>query len=90
MAATCLGSMYFGTSSHAAFSQLLYELKSPEQPTGAKSMLYSALFNVAGRPPREWPGLHPPWKAFKESDIDWEKVAWLEDQMEHSSRRPDG
>ena len=81
MAATCLGSIYLGTRSASAFRQFLRELKDPHQPSSVKDSLYTALFKVAGRPPLEWPGLQSPWKAFKESDIDWDKVAWLEDQL---------
>jgi hypothetical protein len=81
MAATCLGSIYLGTRSANAFHQLVRELKDPHQPSSVKGSLYTALFKVAGRPPLEWPGLQSPWKTFKESGIDWDKVAWLEDQL---------
>ena len=81
MAATCLGSIYLGARSVNAFRQLVRELKNPRQPPSVKDSLYTALFKVAGRPPLEWPGLQSPWKALKESYIDWDKVAWLEDQL---------
>jgi hypothetical protein len=83
MAAACLGSIYFGTLSARIFRQFLEELKSPEQPLRVKDTIYSTLFQIAGRPPLEWPGAQLPWKVFEESDIDWEKIAQLEDQMEN-------
>lgn len=82
MAATCLGSIYFGARSAHIFRQLLAELKSPEQPLRVKDSIYGTLFAIAGRPPVEWPSVQLPWKVFEESDIDWEKIAQLEDQME--------
>lgn len=83
MAATCLGKIFFGTLHSRIFRQLLAELKSPDQPQLAKHSLYVALFQVAGRPPLEWPGLLGAPRVFGEKDIDWEKVAWLQDQMEN-------
>lgn len=82
LAATCIGKIWFNTGSRQIFRQLLAELKNPDQPALAKSLIYSALFKIAGRPPLEWPGLQTPRKVFEESDIDWEKVARLEDQLE--------
>lgn len=81
MAAACIGSMHFGRRSIAVFRRLVAELKNPSQPPLAKSGIYNSLFELAGRPPSEWPGLQARLKLFEESDIDWEKVAWLEDQM---------
>lgn len=83
MAGTCLGNIYFAVKSRRVFAMFVRELKNPKQPWGAKDLIYSALFKLAGRPPLEWPGDSGPRKAFEESDIDWEKVAWLEDQMEN-------
>jgi hypothetical protein len=84
MAATCLGKIYFNSRSRSVFIRLLDQLKAPGQPDSAKGLIYSALFKVAGRPPSEWPGLLSPRKVFERSDIDWNKVAWLEDQMEET------
>lgn len=81
MAATCLGNIFFGTRQPWIFHQLLAQLKSPDQPPLAKHSLYVALFQVAGRPPLEWPGLLTPPRVLQEKDFDWEKVAWLEDQL---------
>lgn len=82
MAAAGLGKIYFASLLPEAFRQLLAELKNPYQSVSVKGSIYGTLFKVAARPPSEWPGLHGPRKVFEESDIDWEKLAWLEDQME--------
>jgi HEAT repeat protein len=81
MAATCLGKVHFASLHREAFRRMLSELKDPKQPGRAKAAMYSALFKIAARQPHEWPGLSGPRKAFKDSDIDWEKVAQLEDEV---------
>ncbi|MFY9824614.1 MAG: hypothetical protein WAM82_24770 [Thermoanaerobaculia bacterium] len=78
MAAACLGSQYFGTKSRQVFRRLVQELKQPEQPL---ETIYRALFKLAGAPPSQWPAHLPLGRIFQESDIDWAKIAWLEDQM---------
>ena len=81
MAAACLGKIFFGTRSNQIFRRLLAELEDPGQPPAVKGAVHRALFQIAGRPPLEWPSLLGPRKVFEEADIDWEKIAWLEDQM---------
>ena len=83
MAAACLGKILFNLRSRSVFSDLLAELRGAQQPSLARGSVYRALFEVAGRPPLEWPGVLGPSKVFEESDIDWDKVAWLESLMEN-------
>lgn len=81
MAATCLGKIHFASLRSEALGRLVTELKNPTQPSLAKAAIYSALFKIAARQPHEWPGLTGPRKNFEESDIDWEKVAELQDAV---------
>jgi len=81
MAAACLGSIYLNKRSAHVFRQLLGELEGMSQSPVVKASIYTSLFKLAGRPPMEWPGLKGPARVFDEGDIDWEKIAWLQDQM---------
>jgi hypothetical protein len=74
--------MFFNSRSRKTFDRLVEQIKSDAQNPYVKYAIYSALFEIAGRPPREWPGINRPVKPFKESDIDWEKVAFLETQLD--------
>lgn len=82
MAATCLSSIYFGKKRKDVFARFARILRSEEESGYVKGSVYSALHKLAGLPPREWPGLWEPRKVFEESDIDWGKVAALEDMMQ--------
>ena len=57
MAAACLGKIILVRKSLHAFMRLVDELRSSSQPRAAKGAIYAALFQAAGRPPLEWPGL---------------------------------
>jgi hypothetical protein len=86
LAASCLGSILFGSRSRKVFHRLLGELNSPRQPPFVKGAVYDALFEVVGLPPAEWPSAQEmergSRKVFEESDIDWSKVTWLEGQLD--------
>ena len=81
MATTCLGHIFFNSRDPQLFRRVRSLLDSRDLSAFVKGGLYSMLFKVAGRPPREWPGLFEPRKVFEETDIDWAKLAWLEDQL---------
>jgi HEAT repeat protein len=86
MAATCLGKIHFATDRLEVARRLQIELKSPDQSDYVKGAIYATLFQVAGRPPSEWSGLVGPPRAFEEHDIDWSKVAQLEDDVRRRER----
>lgn len=81
MATTCIGNIYFGSRRKVVFQRVVELLKSDTLSDFVKGGLYSALFKLAGLPPREWPGLWSPRKVFEESDVDWTKIAELEAMM---------
>jgi HEAT repeats len=81
MAATCLSSIYFGQKRRDIFDRFAKILRNDREGGHVKGSVYSALHQLAGLPPREWPGLWGPRKVFEESDIDWGTVAALEDTM---------
>lgn len=88
MAAACLGKIFLGSMSLTVFKRLVAELRSANQPGGAKSSIYEALFQVAGRPPLEWPTVKDVLAGSRNtlaaSHIDWEMVAWLEAEIERA------
>lgn len=86
MAAACLGSIFFGTDRVDVFQRLRRHLAGEAMPLLVKGTIYSALFKLAGRPPSEWPSLTGPRKVFEEADIDWQKVAELEDEVRKAAR----
>ncbi|MGD2114649.1 MAG: HEAT repeat domain-containing protein [Acidobacteriota bacterium] len=81
MAATCLGRIYSGSGDLRVFSRLVEVLKDQNQSGGVQRSAYEALFDLAGRPPREWPSLQVSWRRLHEMEIDWAKVAELEDSI---------
>ncbi|HEX4955563.1 MAG TPA: HEAT repeat domain-containing protein [Thermoanaerobaculia bacterium] len=78
MAASCLGSIYFGQRRKDVFKRMLGLLHDSELSAFVKGGVYTSVHQLAGLPPREWPGLMGPRKVFEESDIDWKKMAELE------------
>ncbi len=80
-AARCLGRILWQRPSSVSFSQLVTQLKSPRESTVTKAAIYDSLFLIAHRPPGEWPGLSGPTRGFRNEDIDWNRVAYLEDQI---------
>jgi hypothetical protein len=85
MAATCLGSIHFGTNSRTVFDQFHQLLKNPDECAFVKRAVYRELFSLVGRHPLEWPRIFGPRKPFEESDIDWEKVAEIEAEVKRST-----
>lgn len=81
MAARCLGRILSGSGDRETFSRLVQILKDQSQPSRVQRSAYEALFDLAGRPPREWPSLQVSWRRLHEMEIDWAKVAELEDSI---------
>lgn len=84
-AATCLGGIFFGTNRVDIFKRLAERLRTDTPTSYVKGAIYGALFRLAGRPPSEWPGLIGPRRVFEESDIDWGRVAELEDAVRRAA-----
>ena len=85
MAAACLGSIFLGTNRVDVFQRLAEKLRSSSISGFVKGSIYGALFSLAGRPPAEWPNLTGPRRVFQETDIDWQKVAELEDEVRRAA-----
>jgi HEAT repeat protein len=81
MAATCLGKFLYRRPSLASFRRLVRALKDRDYDSRARGGIYDALFCAARRPPAEWPNAFGPAKVFEERDVDWAKVAELEDRV---------
>lgn len=82
MAAAGLGSIYFGQKRRDVFQRFAGQLRDEMQTGHVKGAIYNALHELAGLPPSEWPLTNFPRRVFEESDIDWGKVAALEDAMQ--------
>lgn len=82
MAIDCLGSIHFGSGDRRAFERLVRVMKDPTQSEYVQQSAYSALFKLAGRPPTEWPGFGVSWRELDKLQIDWAKVAELEDSLD--------
>jgi hypothetical protein len=79
-AAMSLGKILWARPSHEGFRRLVGRLKA-EDSQFVKGGLYLALFNAARQPAKTWPGLFGPSRAFRTDDIDWGRVAELEEQV---------
>lgn len=82
MATACLGSIYFGSRDRRVFRKLTTIAKDSKQPEYVRWRAYGALFKIAGRPPSEWPGFRVSWRELDQVQIDWAKVAELEDSLD--------
>jgi hypothetical protein len=82
VAAAGLGRIYSGQRRRDVFQRLAQHLRSETQTGHVKGGIYNAMHELAGLPPSEWPLTYFPRRVFQESDIDWGKVAALEDAME--------
>jgi hypothetical protein len=82
VAASGLGRIYFGQKRKDIFRRLADQLRSKEQTGHMKGGVYNAMHELAGCPPSEWPLAKFPRRVFEDSDIDWTRVAALEDAME--------
>lgn len=81
-AAMCLGKILWARPSLTAFKRLAAQLKESGQPTFVRRAVYDALFSSARRPPSEWPSVARFPRHFRDEDVDWGRVALLEDQVE--------
>jgi hypothetical protein len=87
MAAACLGSIYFNTKDRRVFSQLRGIVADSREPDFVRGGAYRALFSITGKPPSEWPWVGAPRKVFGESDIDWQLVAQMENEIDAASEK---
>lgn len=86
-AAGCLGSFYFGSDDLEAFERLKRVLQSGEHGM-VKAIAYSSLFQIRGLPPSEWPDANlRQRRVFNDADVDWRRVAELEDEVRAARSR---
>ena len=84
LAASCIGSSYYGTGLPDVFNRLKCVAADESLSGRVRFSAYSALFQVAGCPPLQWPGVSA--LRFDSSEIDWERITQLEAEI--SARFP--
>lgn len=81
MAATCLGSLKAGTGEARSFHRLVSRLRGHEPSAHVRRRIYSALFQLSGKPPSEWPEFGISWRDLDKIEIDWEKIKGFEQDL---------
>lgn len=82
LAASSIGTINQGSRARELFHRLVGLLKSPELPEAAAQGAYWSLFVIAGTHPDLWPRSVRSGDLYVNPEIDWSKIAWLEDQLE--------
>lgn len=89
LALSCLGSISWDSGDLETFEWVRKGLEERRFEPHMLETAYSVLFEIAGRPPDEWPfRMEEDFMPYEE--IDWEKVAEMEAEVREKARRETG
>jgi hypothetical protein len=85
MAATCIGSILFGSNDLATFHRRRKLMETSS--SYLQESLYTAMLQLAGAHPLEWPGFVNRRHWSEEPSVDWADVARVEDRIRAAQPR---